>query len=577
MAWDLSCRDWEARIREGRSLVPDLPLDRERADLAVAFFDELRLPDVPGTPPLSSAAGEWARDIVRALFGSYDPRTQQRSLEEIFALIAKKNSKTTYLGAGLMLTALWINERPHAEFLFAGPTQAIADLAYSQADGMIALSPELRRWFKRRDHKKEIEDIRPEGGGFRSKLKIRTFDLNILTGPRPAGAFVDELHLLGKKPETPKILRQLRGGRQAYPEAFLVIATTQSDEPPIGAFRDELMTARAIRDGKRSGTMLPILYEFPDEIARDREQWTNPANWPMVMPNLGRSLRLDSLVQDYQTEIEKGDAAVQLWASQHLNIEIGVGLRSDRWPGADHWPMAAVEDGLSLAALLQRCEVAVVGIDGGGLDDLCGIAVIGREKQTGRWLLWTHAIVHPNVLESRKSIAANLLDFERDGDLEFVGAEREDAQEIASRAADIVDQVKAAGLLPDKTAVGLDKIGIDTITDELLSRGYSDDQLAGIAQGYALSGKIATTSFKLFDGSLVHGGQRLMNWCVGNCKIEQKGNALLVTKAASGVAKIDPVMAVFDAVALMSMNPTANTGVYRGIYSDPAVLAAFAA
>jgi hypothetical protein len=36
-----------------------------------------------------------------------------------------------------------------------------------------------------------------------------------------------------------------------------------------------------------------------------------------------------------------------------------------------------------------------------------------------------------------------------------------------------------------------------------------------------------------------------MAWCVGSAKIVRRGNAVMVTKAASGTAKIDPVMAAF--------------------------------
>jgi len=38
---------------------------------------------------------------------------------------------------------------------------------------------------------------------------------------------------------------------------------------------------------------------------------------------------------------------------------------------------------------------------------------------------------------------------------------------------------------------------------------------------------------------------------VANARVEPKGNAILVTTQASGSAKIDPLMAAFNAIALM--------------------------
>jgi phage terminase large subunit-like protein len=50
-----------------------------------------------------------------------------------------------------------------------------------------------------------------------------------------------------------------------------------------------------------------------------------------------------------------------------------------------------------------------------------------------------------------------------------------------------------------------------------------------------------------------------MEWCVGNARVEPKGNAILITKQASGTGKIDPLMAGLSAVALMAMNPEARS------------------
>jgi phage terminase large subunit-like protein len=371
---------------------------------------------------------------------------------------------------------------------------------------------------------------------------------------------LDELHLLGKDPRASKVIRQLRGGRQATPEGFLVILTTQSDDPPTGAFREELMMARAIRDGRSSGRMLPVLYEFPEAIAKDQAKppaWQDPANWPMVLPNLGRSLRLDSLIRDWDVERDKGEQAIRIWASQHLNLEIGLGLRSDRWEGADHWERS-VDPTLTLDELLERSEVVVVGIDGGGLDDLLGVAVLGRDRETRDWLLWSHAWAHESVLERRKEIASSLRDFEQEGTLTIVGTPGEDVIEVAG----IVAKINDLGLLPEKEAIGVDPVGITEIVDELaqLDIGGDDERIVGIRQGWTMSNAVKTTARRLAGGTLHHGGTRLMNWVVANAKTEPRGNAVLITKQVSGSAKIDPLAALLNAVSLMVRNPEAAGG-----------------
>jgi phage terminase large subunit-like protein len=42
---------------------------------------------------------------------------------------------------------------------------------------------------------------------------------------------------------------------------------------------------------------------------------------------------------------------------------------------------------------------------------------------------------------------------------------------------------------------------------------------------------------------------------MGNARVEPKGIAIIITKQASGAAKIDPLMAAFNAIAWMASNP----------------------
>jgi phage terminase large subunit-like protein len=56
-----------------------------------------------------------------------------------------------------------------------------------------------------------------------------------------------------------------------------------------------------------------------------------------------------------------------------------------------------------------------------------------------------------------------------------------------------------------------------------------------------------------------------MAWCVGNAKVEQRANSILITKQASGSAKIDALAATFNATDLMSLDPQRGT---KSVYED---------
>ena len=215
--WSLAVPDWRERIRTGRSLLPDLPhLNRAQANRAIAIFNKLRLPDVVGTPALAEAGADWFREIVGALHGSFDLAARERMIREIFLLAPKKSSKTSY-AAALMVTTLLMNERPRAEFLLVAPTVSLAHIAFSQALGMVDKDPDgfLRKRLHVQEHLRKITDRRTK-----ATLEIKAFDTTVLTGVKPTGVLLDELHEIAKVAAAERIIGQLRGGLPAGARAL---------------------------------------------------------------------------------------------------------------------------------------------------------------------------------------------------------------------------------------------------------------------------------------------------------------------------------------------------------------------
>jgi len=558
-----SCLDWERRIISGESLIPP-PIFSVEADKGLAIFKELRLVDVLNRPTYGEIGRQWVFDFVASVFGSYDSENGRRLIQEYFLLISKKNSKSS-TAAGIMLTALILNWRDSAEFVIIAPTVEIASNSFIPARDMVMADEELSDLFLVQQHYRSITH-RNTG----ATLKVIAADNETVGGKKATGILLDEAWLMGKRPNAENMLREACGGLASRPEGFVIWLSTQSDEAPAGVFKQKLDYARGVRDGKiDDNKFLPVIYEFPDSILKEKKH-LDPKYFYVTNPNLGASVDEEFILREFKKAENDGDVSMQGFLAKHLNVEMGLALRSQRWAGADFWEEAsAVAFKVTLEYLLEHSEVIVIGIDGGGLDDLLGFAAVGREIDTGRWLLFTRAWCNPIALERRKSEAARYRDFERDGDLIIVS---EIGQDI-KQAGDIVRKCEAAGLLD---RIGVDQVGIGAIVDELEAGdekgecAIEHERIVGIPQGWRLSGAIKTTERKVAEKTLIHGGQPLMAWCVGNARVEPRGNAILITKQASGTGKIDPLMAVFDAVALMAMNPEARQvkSVYEGLSKE---------
>jgi phage terminase large subunit-like protein len=560
LLWSTAVPDWKDRIREGRSLVPVLPLFDKMADKGLRIFKRLRIPDVSGNPTYGEACGQWVFDFVRAVFGSYNPETKRRMLREFFLLVPKKNGKSA-IASALAITAVIMNDRPLAEILLIAPTKPIAEITFKQAAGIIALDAQLDKVFHR-----NFSELRITHMVSKAVIEIKAASPDVVTGSKATYTFLDETHEFATMSKAAAVFVELKGALASRKEGFFLQISTQSKEPPAGVFKSELETARAVRDGELRLPLLAVIYELPEEMAKDGG-WRKEENWALVNPNLDRSVDRKFLRDELKKADREGPAKLALIASQHFNVEVGLGLKSQAWTGALYWEGAGDATLSTLEELMSRCEVATVGVDGGGLDDLMGLAVLGRERGSKKWLHWGRAWVHPVALETRPEIAPRLLDFAEQGDLVICDDATQDLRDVA----DICETLFVAGLLPKERALGLDPYAIGPLVDELASRGMTGTLLEGIRQGAALSPAQWTLERKLKDKTVLHGARPLMAWVVSNAKVEQRQNAVLISKQVAGRAKIDPLVALLNAAMLMQRNPQASGNI--GDFLSGAVMA----
>lgn len=575
--WSTACPDWQERIVKAQTLIPFAPLFHENALEALETFDALRMVDAANSPTFGEICRPWIREFVAQIFGAYESDTGIRHITEFFMLISKKNGKST-TAAAIMLTALILNWRQEAEFIILSPTIEIANNSFKPAAAMVRADPELNELLLVQDHIRQITH-RDTG----ATLKVVAADSNTVSGKKAVGVLVDELWLFGKDAKAEAMLMEATGGLASRPEGFIIYLTTQSDEPPAGVFKSKLDYARQVRDGKIDDPQfLPVIYEFPEHLVKQKG-YLKPENFYVTNPNLtvandpdaGGSVNVAYIEREHRKAMQGDEGTLRIFLAKHLNVEIGMNMSGDRWRGADFWEQAAKLPRVTLTYLIKNCEVVVGGVDGGGLDDLLGAGMIGREKfwsevvipehndeETGelipeervmvqRWVMWQRAWLHDSVLKLRQDIASKLIDLKRTGLVSIVTRPGQDADEMAA----CFRRVDKAGLLYQ---IGFDPAAIGALIDSLLQAGVDAEKMVKVNQGYKLAGSIRTLERKLWEGVAVHDGNALGNWVVGNAKTVVRGNGIYVTKQVSGTAKIDPLIALFNCVDIMQVNPPAQ-------------------
>ena len=547
--WSTCLEDWQSKIVNEESLIPCPPLNKQVADIAVKIFKSLILVDFY-KKTLGEVCKQWVFDFVAVIFGAYDPIERERYIKEFFLLIAKKNSKST-IASGIMLTAIILNERHSAQFVIVSPTKETSESSFRPVADMIKADPKLLKMFNVADHGKTITHL-----GTKATLKVLAFDANTLTGLKATGILVDEIHLLGNKPQADTILREAMGGMLSRPEGFCIYLTTQSSGTPNGIFKQKLEYARAVRDGEViNNQFLPVLYEYPEAMLLD-ESYLDPKNWYIPNPNYDASLKIKDLVRQYE-QIKDIRESLQDFLSKHLNVQQTMNLKANNWElFTDLLPRSEID--LSLEELIEQSEVISVGFDGARVYDLAGLTVTGRIKNTTEYLTWSHGWLNRLAIDKNKRSATKLLELEALKEITIVDQEAQQFTEITA----LIKMIDQSGKLYQ---IGVDAAGLGNFKTDLEEAGVDINKIIPIRQGIQLQNYITAVEQLLFKGSIKFARQELIRWQASNTRLISKFNAVMISKEDS-TDKIDNIISMLNSIAIMVTNPPSMTTKKANIY-----------
>lgn len=509
----------------------------ETADKYFKIFSELQITDLLGTPKIKDLPHAWYSDFVKSFFGAVDLENRERLIQEFFVLIPKKNAKSTISGL-IMLTALIANPYQGAEFALIASSREVVNNAFIPIVECIKANQALTALFKVYDNG-DSKYIKHNTTG--AVLRITTPLMKTNQGKKWQGVLIDEVALWQDVKNATSILNEITGNLINKKDAFIIYLTTQSHEAPHGVFKALLNKARAINEKGEPEILktkfLPILYEFSQKEIENGEH-KDPKNWHKVNPNLGRSVDFERLKQMQIDAEQAGSDALREFEAKYLNVEIATNASIDGWQGADFWTQC--EKRITLNQVLDKSDNLFIGIDGGGLDDLTGVAVLGIDSK-GLWRIWAFGYGYKSVME-RAGLAKRLAEFQAANECLIVDRLGDDAIEIGKLIKKIYDTGKLK-------RIGIDPRGIGDILTEIKSQGTPESLIEQVNQGVSLMGAEKTLSRKLAQKAVVICQSDLMRFCASNAIVEQRGDDYFLSKKSSQF-KIDPLIAILDAIAL---------------------------
>lgn len=510
----LSCtRHLNDLKRQGTEEFPWI-FDEEKAHRPIRYIEKFCRPSKGDYKRL--VLQPWQHFVIGSLYGWIHKDTGYRRFREGLIFIGRKNGKTTMI-SGLSNYAVSKDNEPGARVYVLANTKQQAGELFDESRAMVQKSPFLRK--KLRENQKGIFDDKTH-----SKIEPRASDSKKLDGLNTHLGIFDEIHEF-KNFKLINVIKKSRGARKQPMIVYITTAGYQLEGPLVQYYEIAADVLEGAFDQDRKFYFMAEM-DSVDEIE-------NPELWMKANPNMGVSLDLPSLIDDWNTdkhtESEKCD-----WITKQFNIFVD----------NDEMSFIGIEILKRNKKIIQleelhACE-CVGSFDLSSTEDFTS-ACLEFPLHDGKVFALSHSWV-PQAKVDKDNEGINYKEFETKGWLTIIPGEYVKYEYVYDW---FVQQSKLYFI----KKIGYDPANAYRLNEDLKTYGFETEV---VRQGHTtLSPALKDMKELLIDGKVISNKNRLLHWYMNNVKLVEDRNGNYLPSKQSKYRKIDGFAAFLNAHTLV--------------------------
>lgn len=492
----------------------DLIFDEKKAQRAIKFFDFLihTTGKFDGKPFILEP---WQAFIIYSLFGWYLPSGKRR-YNYAYIEVAKKNAKSTF-AAAIGLYMMIADGETGAEIYSAATKYKQASIIFEMAKKMIKKSKYLKNYINIRTYNLHSEY------NF-SKFESLTSEANTQDGLNPYLAIIDEYHAHKDN----NLINNLKSGMVSRKNPLLLMITTAGFNRESPCYHERKICVEILKGIKKQDNKFAIIYTLDDN-----DDFNNKKIWIKSNPNLGVSVDIDHIIQEYESA-QNNQREIVNFKTKNLNIWTSA---SQVWIKDTDWMRCDFSKKINQKELIgKKCY--------GGLDlashvDINALALFFPDEKNKLHNLLMFFWIPESKAESRTDV----VDYKLWQKLGYINVTEGEVIDIDKISSDILDicmkyQVESIAIDPSKAYHG--------VVQNLQKNNIT---LTNFRQGFiSMDAPTKELEKLILSRHINHFGNPVLRWMCGNAEISTDAAGNIKINKQKSIDKVDGMVAAVMAI-----------------------------